>query len=222
MQRWGRNSYHEQICSCCNKAECDKTICCEITGWFQVWFFFLKGHIRISDLGLAVRLMDGKLVQGRVGTLGYMGRYMTQIWSHFHDSRGELSHQSVISAPEVIGCKHYGMSADWWGLGCLIYEMTAGKPPFRARGEHPSTSDMERRIQMDQEEYGIKFSAEVKQICSLVSGSHANHKSTKRKAARITGFFLFDCSYWPKTQSTGWAARGQLGETYSHIIFSRK
>lgn len=39
--------------------------------------FFWKGHIRISDLGLAVRLKDGKLAHGRVGTLGYMGIYVT-------------------------------------------------------------------------------------------------------------------------------------------------
>nr|XP_019937254.1 PREDICTED: G protein-coupled receptor kinase 5-like [Paralichthys olivaceus] len=102
-----------------------------------------NGHIRISDLGLAVRLSEGSLVRGRVGTLGYM-------------------------APEVIGHDLYGMSADWWGLGCLIYEMTSGQLPFRARGEHPSTSEMERRIQTQQEEYSHKFSREVKDICSLL------------------------------------------------------
>ncbi|XP_070780149.1 G protein-coupled receptor kinase 5 isoform X2 [Enoplosus armatus] len=100
-----------------------------------------NGHIRISDLGLAVRLSEGSLVRGMVGTLGYM-------------------------APEVVGHKHYGMSVDWWGLGCLVYEMTAGQPPFRARGEHPKASDMERRIQTDQEEYGDKFSKEVKDLSS--------------------------------------------------------
>lgn len=36
---------------------------------------FPQGHIRISDLGLAVRLSEGGLVRGRVGTLGYMGMY---------------------------------------------------------------------------------------------------------------------------------------------------
>uniref|UniRef100_A0A3P8SG10 G protein-coupled receptor kinase n=1 Tax=Amphiprion percula TaxID=161767 RepID=A0A3P8SG10_AMPPE len=102
-----------------------------------------NGHIRISDLGLAVKLSEGSLVRGRVGTLGYM-------------------------APEVIGLEHYGMSADWWGLGCLIYEMTAGQPPFRARGEHPKPPEMERRIQKEQEEYGDKFSQNVKNLCSLL------------------------------------------------------
>ena len=31
------------------------------------------GHLRISDLGLAVHIPDGQSVRGRVGTPGYMG-----------------------------------------------------------------------------------------------------------------------------------------------------
>ncbi|XP_017287733.1 G protein-coupled receptor kinase 5-like [Kryptolebias marmoratus] len=100
-----------------------------------------NGHIRISDLGLAVRLSEGKLVRGRVGTLFYM-------------------------APEVIGQKKYGTSADWWGLGCLIYEMTEGQSPFRDKGEHPKVSEMERRIQLTKEEYSNKFSVEAEDLCS--------------------------------------------------------
>lgn len=110
-----------------------------------------NGHIRISDLGLAVRLSEGSLVRGTVGTLGYM-------------------------APEVVAHTHYGMSVDWWGLGCLIYEMTAGHPPFRARGEHPKAPDMERRIQTQQEEYNDKFSKEVKDLCSSLLTKDPNQR----------------------------------------------
>ncbi|XP_072228113.1 G protein-coupled receptor kinase 5-like [Leuresthes tenuis] len=99
-----------------------------------------NGHIRISDLGLAVKLSEGSLVRGRVGTLGYM-------------------------APEVIGNNRYGMSADWWGLGCLIYEMTAGQPPFRTRKEHLKPPEMEKRIRNGQEEYNAKFSKDAKDLC---------------------------------------------------------
>jgi hypothetical protein len=31
------------------------------------------GHIRISDLGLALEIPEGETVRGRVGTVGYMG-----------------------------------------------------------------------------------------------------------------------------------------------------
>lgn len=40
-------------------------------------FFFLPGHIRISDLGLAVKIPEGESIRGRVGTVGYMGKSST-------------------------------------------------------------------------------------------------------------------------------------------------
>lgn len=33
-------------------------------------------------------------------------------------------------APEIVLSKGYGFSVDWWALGILIFEMTAGHPPF--------------------------------------------------------------------------------------------
>ena len=33
-------------------------------------------------------------------------------------------------APEIINGKGYGKMVDWWTLGCLIYELLTGKPPF--------------------------------------------------------------------------------------------
>ncbi|XP_056592366.1 G protein-coupled receptor kinase 5 isoform X2 [Triplophysa dalaica] len=105
------------------------------------------GHIRISDLGLAVILKEDKLAKGRVGTLGYM-------------------------APEVINNKYYGVSVDWWGLGCLIYEMTAGNPPFRKHKEGVSREETERRVLEVTEIYGNKFDEETQSICkSLLTKS---------------------------------------------------
>lgn len=37
------------------------------------------GHVRISDLGLAVEIPDGDAVRGRVGTVGYMCKYLIDI-----------------------------------------------------------------------------------------------------------------------------------------------
>ena len=34
---------------------------------------YLPGHVRISDLGLAVEIPEGETIRGRVGTVGYMG-----------------------------------------------------------------------------------------------------------------------------------------------------
>ncbi|CAL8318335.1 unnamed protein product [Lota lota] len=102
-----------------------------------------NGHIRISDLGLAVELKEGSLVRGRVGTMGYM-------------------------APEVIDNKYYGMSPDWWGLGCLVYEMTTGRPPFRERGDNAKKEELERRIRAGQIEYPKSFNTQTKDLCCLL------------------------------------------------------
>uniref|UniRef100_A0A3Q3W565 G protein-coupled receptor kinase n=1 Tax=Mola mola TaxID=94237 RepID=A0A3Q3W565_MOLML len=99
-----------------------------------------RGHIRISDLGLAVQIPEGETIRGRVGTVGYM-------------------------APEVIQNESYTISPDWWGLGCLIYEMIQGQSPFRKRKERVKREEVDRRVREDQEEYSDKFSEEAKDIC---------------------------------------------------------
>lgn len=35
-------------------------------------------------------------------------------------------------APEIINKTGHGKEVDWWCLGCLIYEMVVGIPPFSA------------------------------------------------------------------------------------------
>ncbi|XP_072342012.1 G protein-coupled receptor kinase 5 isoform X2 [Scyliorhinus torazame] len=102
-----------------------------------------NGHIRLSDLGLAVMVPEGEQIRGRVGTVGYM-------------------------APEVIDNEQYMASPDWWGLGCLIYEMTAGHSPFRARKERVKREEVEKRVQEKEEEYCDKFTEDAKQICRML------------------------------------------------------
>ncbi|XP_029891065.1 G protein-coupled receptor kinase 5-like isoform X2 [Aquila chrysaetos chrysaetos] len=101
------------------------------------------GHIRISDLGLAIKIPEGETIRGRVGTVGYM-------------------------APEVINNERYAFSPDWWGLGCLVYEMIEGQSPFRARKERVKREEVEKRVQEDQEPYSDKFSEDAQAICKLL------------------------------------------------------
>lgn len=98
------------------------------------------GHIRISDLGLAIKIPEGETIRGRVGTVGYM-------------------------APEVIKNESYTFSPDLWGLGCLIYEMIAGHSPFRARKERVKREEVEKRVQEEHERYSTKFNEEAKSVC---------------------------------------------------------
>nr|CAB3250910.1 G protein-coupled receptor kinase 6 [Phallusia mammillata] len=102
-----------------------------------------NGHIRISDLGLAVRIPEGEKIKGRVGTVGYM-------------------------APEVVRNERYEMSPDWWGLGCIIYEMIAGQAPFRRRKEKVKREEVDRRVKEDQEVYNDKFTDDARSICTML------------------------------------------------------
>lgn len=111
------------------------------------------GHIRISDLGLAIHIPQGQSVRGRVGTIGYM-------------------------APEVINNHRYTFSPDWWGLGCVVYEMINGECPFRKRKERVTREEVERRVRDDKEHYSHKFTEEGKLFCSqLLEKSHSDRLS---------------------------------------------
>uniref|UniRef100_A0A672N840 G protein-coupled receptor kinase n=1 Tax=Sinocyclocheilus grahami TaxID=75366 RepID=A0A672N840_SINGR len=70
--------------------------------------------------------------------------------------------------PPVINNERYSMCPDWWGLGCLIYEMTAGRSPFRARKERVKREEVEKRVQEEEEEYSDKFSEDTKAICRML------------------------------------------------------
>jgi len=64
-----------------------------------------NGYTKITDLGFAKRLGAEMRTYTLCGTPEYL-------------------------APEVIKHRGYGKSADWWTLGVLIFEMTAGTVPF--------------------------------------------------------------------------------------------
>lgn len=74
-----------------------------------------------------------------------------------------------VAAPEVIKNERYTFSPDWWGLGCIIYEMIEGQSPFRARKERVKREEVEKRVQEEQESYSDKFSEDAKSICKMVS-----------------------------------------------------
>lgn len=74
-----------------------------------------------------------------------------------------------LSAPEVVKNEKYDMSPDWWGLGCIIYEMITGQSPFRQRKEKVKREEVDRRVKEDQEVYSEKFTEEARSICTMVS-----------------------------------------------------
>lgn len=52
------------------------------------------GHVRISDLGLAVDIPEGEMVRGRVGTVGYMGQY--NIAQAFKQKKNVINLSSLV------------------------------------------------------------------------------------------------------------------------------
>ncbi|XP_047462217.1 rhodopsin kinase GRK1b [Mugil cephalus] len=99
------------------------------------------GHVRLSDLGLAVELPPGKdKTTGYAGTPGFM-------------------------APELLQKKEYDYTVDYFTLGVTLYEMIAAKGPFRVRGEKVENDEVARRILNDPVSYTPSFSKECKGIC---------------------------------------------------------
>ena len=58
---------------------CVTVDCWEIAFCIAVLHFVSLGHVRISDLGLAMQIPEGETIRGRMGTVGYMGMYIC-IW----------------------------------------------------------------------------------------------------------------------------------------------
>lgn len=138
------------------------------------------GHVRISDLGLAVEIPEGEVVRGRVGTVGYM-------------------------APEVIDNERYTFSPDFFSLGCLVYEMIEGQAPFRARKEKVKREEVDRRVRETQETYSSKFTDEAKSLCQLLLKKSPKERlgcaHGRHGAAQVKSHELFRCVNWRRLEA---------------------
>eukprot|EP01017_Pseudomicrothorax_dubius_P044953 TRINITY_DN7684_c0_g1_i1.p1 TRINITY_DN7684_c0_g1~~TRINITY_DN7684_c0_g1_i1.p1 ORF type:complete len:355 (-),score=99.46 TRINITY_DN7684_c0_g1_i1:114-1178(-) len=81
-----------------------------------------QGYIRITDFGLAkMNISDATGAFSICGTPEYL-------------------------APEVLKKQGHGKPVDWWTLGCLIFEMLTGWPPFYTK----EREELFRRIKYDE------------------------------------------------------------------------
>ncbi|XP_036323633.1 G protein-coupled receptor kinase 2 isoform X2 [Rhagoletis pomonella] len=138
------------------------------------------GHVRISDLGLAVEIPEGEMVRGRVGTVGYM-------------------------APEVIDNEKYSFSPDWFSFGCLLYEMIEGQAPFRMRKEKVKREEVDRRVKEDPEKYSSKFSDEAKSLCQQLLAKSIKVRLGCRNgrygAREVKLHPFFNCINWKRLEA---------------------
>ncbi|MBN3296713.1 rhodopsin kinase grk7a [Amia ocellicauda] len=100
-----------------------------------------NGQCRLSDLGLAVEVKEGKTISQKAGTNGYM-------------------------APEILKEETYTYSVDWFALGCSIFEMVSGRTPFKDYKEKVNKDEVKRRTLEDEVKFEHpKFDEPTKDIC---------------------------------------------------------
>jgi serine/threonine protein kinase len=88
-----------------------------------------RGHIRLTDFGLAKSLgLGNETTSTFCGTPEYL-------------------------PPEMLRQQPYSKTVDWWELGCIIYEMFAGLPPFSDENQN----HMNYAIQHDE----VSFDSEI-------------------------------------------------------------
>lgn len=105
--------------------------------------------MRISDLGLAVELKEGKtMTKGYAGTPGgcqmylkcsFLSRGVISLFAY--SSRSSFSIVWLPAGympPEMLKGDKYNTSVDYFTLGVTLFEFLAAKNPFRNRGEKVS------------------------------------------------------------------------------------
>ncbi|KAK0135953.1 Rhodopsin kinase [Merluccius polli] len=103
-----------------------------------------EGNVRISDLGLAVELKEGKTkTKGYAGTPGYM-------------------------SPEMLKGEKYDTSVDYFTLGVTLFEFIAARNPFRERGEKVERDEMKERILNRVVTYPGGFSDNAMSLCDAL------------------------------------------------------
>ncbi|XP_061492882.1 rhodopsin kinase GRK7 [Rhineura floridana] len=102
-----------------------------------------NGHCRLSDLGMAVEVREDTPITQRAGTNGYM-------------------------APEILKEENYWYPVDWFAMGCSIYEMVAGRTPFKDFKEKVNKDEFKRRTLEDEVTFEhANFDEPTKDICKL-------------------------------------------------------
>lgn len=92
-------------------------------------------HVKITDFGTAKLLQDPRTLHAD----GAHGRGMAD-GSRGEDDRDGRAASFVGTAeyvsPELLTSKNACKASDLWAFGCIIYQLLAGRPPFKAATEY--------------------------------------------------------------------------------------
>jgi len=107
--------------------------------------------VKIIDFGLAVKLEIGE--QGEQKTLCGTPNYI---------------------APEVLNSQPYGLQTDLWSVGCILYALLTGTPPF----ECPSVQDTLLKIRKGKFKLPDHMSEPVQDLVRKLLDSDPNNRIT--------------------------------------------
>uniref|UniRef100_A0ABI7XLE1 G protein-coupled receptor kinase n=1 Tax=Felis catus TaxID=9685 RepID=A0ABI7XLE1_FELCA len=127
------------------------------------------GNCRLSDLGLAVQIQDDKPVTQRFPAYK-AARTISQGSEKNHGKFGKVqAGTNGYMAPEILMEKvSYSYPVDWFAMGCSIYEMVAGRTPFKDYKEKVSKEDLKQRTLQEEVRFQHdNFTEEAKDICRL-------------------------------------------------------
>ncbi|CAG9315733.1 unnamed protein product [Blepharisma stoltei] len=126
------------------------------------------GFPKITDFGLSKEnCTDGRSARSFCGTAEYL-------------------------APEVIIKQGYGKAVDWWSLGCIIYEMLIGLPPFY----HENKKYVYMKILSEEPLLPDFLSLPVKNLLTSLLHKDPNRRLGARGAEEIkTNIWFFDVDW---------------------------
>ncbi|XP_076285790.1 phosphoinositide-dependent kinase 1 isoform X2 [Lasioglossum baleicum] len=97
-----------------------------------------KMHVLITDFGSAKILKDPETVLTHSAADGQQTQQqLEQQQQHYRrERRGSFVGTAHYVSPELLTDKTASRASDLWALGCIVYQMVAGLPPFRSRSEY--------------------------------------------------------------------------------------